>query len=101
MSKKPLQQSQAHASVYPDTREAVPKIVQAKSIEVSRRANPLPDLLQANERLPSDPAGKHKGVSRHPRQCAHQIKRGQSNRDVPSADLAVGQAKDVTVAEST
>jgi hypothetical protein len=36
MSKKPLQQSQTHPPVYPNTREAMPKIRQVESIEVSR-----------------------------------------------------------------
>src|SRR5437879_7006871 len=70
------------------------KIVQAESVEVRRSTDPLPDLLQADERLPGDPARKYEGVSCRLRQCAQRVQRGQSDRDVPSTNLAVGQAKD-------
>src|SRR5258708_7683716 len=61
---------------------------------MSTHPNPFPDLLQTDKGAPGDPARKHERISHHPRQRAQQVERSQSDRDVPSTDLAVGQAKD-------
>jgi len=74
----------------------MPEIVQAEIAEISRRPDPLPGLLQANQRLAGNPAGKHKGASRHPRQRAEQIERDQPDGNIARANLAVRQADDTS-----